>query len=103
MPLGASFFEDVPFVEFIYLVFPRMPGGVTVDDSGLCCCVPCLSSAIISLCVLFLSALIMYAPKLARCFILFHSKAFFLKLVCVLSTVHARWVPAGFPSRVAWV
>ena len=24
-------------------------GGVTVGDSGLCCCVPCLSSAIISL------------------------------------------------------
>ena len=35
MPLGASFFEDVPLVEFIYLVFTRTPGGVTVDDSGL--------------------------------------------------------------------
>ena len=51
MPLGASFFEDVPSVEFIYLVFTRTPGGVTVGDSGLCCCVPCLSSAIISLCL----------------------------------------------------
>ena len=49
MPLGASFFEDVPLVEFIYLVFTCAPGGVTVGDSGLCCCVPCLSSAIISL------------------------------------------------------
>ena len=54
MPLGASFFEDVPLVEFIYLVFTRTPGGVTVGDSGLCCCVPCLSSAIISLCLLIL-------------------------------------------------
>ena len=26
MPLGASFFEDVPLVEFMYLVFNRMPG-----------------------------------------------------------------------------
>ena len=54
MPLGASFFEDVPLVEFIYLVFTRKPGGVTVGDSGLCCCIPCLSSAIISLCLLIL-------------------------------------------------
>ena len=37
-------------MEFIYLVFARTPGGVAVGDSGLCCCVPCLSSAIISLC-----------------------------------------------------
>ena len=36
-------------VEFIYLIFTRMPGGVTVGDLGLCCCVPCPSSAIISL------------------------------------------------------
>ena len=50
MLLGASFFEDVPLVGFIYLVFTRTPGGVTVGDSGLCCCVPCLLSAIISLC-----------------------------------------------------
>ena len=28
MPQGASFFEDVPLVEFIYLVFTRTPGGV---------------------------------------------------------------------------
>ena len=54
MPLGTSFFEDVPLVEFMYLVFTRMLGGVTVGDSGLCCCVPCLSSAIISLCLLIL-------------------------------------------------
>ena len=26
--------------EFVYLVFTCMPGGVTVGDSGLCCCVP---------------------------------------------------------------
>ena len=32
MPLGASFFEDVPLVEFVYLVFTRMPGAVTVGD-----------------------------------------------------------------------
>ena len=60
MPLGASFFfffgggrvDDVPLVEFIYLVFTCTPGGVTVGDSGLCCCVLCLSNAIISLCLL---------------------------------------------------
>ena len=45
MPLGASFLEDVLLVEFAYFVLTRMPGGVTVSDSGLCC-VPCLSSAI---------------------------------------------------------
>ena len=28
MPQGASFLEDVPLVEFIYLVFTRTPGGV---------------------------------------------------------------------------
>ena len=38
--------------EFIYLIFTRMPGEVTVVDSGLCCRIPCLSSAIISLCLL---------------------------------------------------
>ena len=32
-------FEDVPSVEFIYLVLTHTPGGVTVGDSGLCCCV----------------------------------------------------------------
>ena len=35
MPLEASFFEDVPLVEFMYLVFTRMPGEVTMGDSGL--------------------------------------------------------------------
>ena len=38
MPLGASFFEDVPLVGFMYLIFTCMPGGFTVGDSGLCCC-----------------------------------------------------------------
>ena len=55
MPLGASFLEDVPLVEFIHFVFTYTPGGVTVGDSRLCCCVPCLSSAIISLCLCILS------------------------------------------------
>ena len=35
-------YEDVPLVEFMYPVFTRMPGGITVGDSGLFC-VPCLS------------------------------------------------------------
>ena len=39
---------------FIYPVLTRTPGGVTVGDSGLCSCVPCLSSATISLCLLIL-------------------------------------------------
>ena len=60
MPRGHPFdpfcfvVENAPLVEFIYLVFTRTPGGVIVGDSGLCCCVPCLSSAIISLCLLIL-------------------------------------------------
>ena len=61
--MGAPFFEDVPLVEFIYLEFTCMPGGVTVGDSGLCCCVPCLLSAIISLC---LAILMKIAIKLKR-------------------------------------
>ena len=39
MRVNASYtniFEDVPLVEFMYLVFTRM--RVTVGDSGLCCC-----------------------------------------------------------------
>ena len=36
----------------MYLVLTRMPGGVTVGDSGLCCCVPCPLNAITSLCLL---------------------------------------------------
>ena len=51
---GAFCLEDVPFVEYVYLVFTHMPGGVIVGNSGLCCCVPCLSSAIISLCLAIL-------------------------------------------------
>ena len=39
-------------MEFMYPVFTRMPAGVTIRDSGLCCCVPCLMSAITSLCLL---------------------------------------------------
>ena len=46
---GASFLEDVTLVEFMYLVFTRMSGGVTVGDSSLCCCVPCLLSSVASL------------------------------------------------------
>ena len=57
IPLGAFFFEDVPLVEFMYPVFTRTPGGVTVGDSGFCCCAPCLSSAVISLCKLYTGAL----------------------------------------------
>ena len=43
-----QYYKDVLLVEFMYLVFTRMPGGVTVGGSGHCC-VPCLWSAIISL------------------------------------------------------
>ena len=51
---GHLFIENVSLVEFIYVVSTRTPGGVTVGDSGLCCCVLCLSNAIISLCSLIL-------------------------------------------------
>ena len=50
MPLKPSFFETVPLVEFMYPVFTVMPGGVTVGDLGLRCCVPCLLSAVNPLC-----------------------------------------------------
>ena len=46
MPLGASFYEDLPLVEFIYLVYllaRKVAIQVFVDVS-------CLLSAIISLC-----------------------------------------------------
>ena len=49
---GASFLEDVSLVELMYPVLTSVPGGVTVGDSGLCCCVPCLLNAINSLCFL---------------------------------------------------
>ena len=46
----------------MYLVFTRTPGGVTVRDSGLCCCVPCLSSAFISRCLLMNSCNVSPVP-----------------------------------------
>ena len=39
---GVFFPDYVPFVELMHHVFICMPRGVTVGDSGLCCCVPCL-------------------------------------------------------------
>ena len=45
---GASFLEDVPLLELMYLVFTRMPSGVTIGGSGLCCWVPCLLSTTLS-------------------------------------------------------
>ena len=35
--------ENVSLVEFMHLVYLTvtcMPGGVIINDSGLCCCVP---------------------------------------------------------------
>ena len=40
-------------MHFMCLVFIRKPGRVTVGESGLYC-VPCLSNAVISLCLLIL-------------------------------------------------
>ena len=44
---GHSFegMRDTPSVGFRYPVSTGMPGGVTVGDSGPCCCVPCLMNA----------------------------------------------------------
>ena len=53
MPFGegeASAIEDVPLVELMDPVLTRTPGGVTPGKSDLCCCVPCVTSAISSLC-----------------------------------------------------
>ena len=41
-------------MEFIYPVDTGMPGEVTVGNPGLCCCLPCLLSAVSSLCLLTL-------------------------------------------------
>ena len=49
--------EDVHLVKFTYRVSTRMPSEVTVDESGRCCRVSCLSSAIISICLEFYFAL----------------------------------------------
>ena len=46
---GAFTFEDVPLVEFIYTTLYLLTCH-TVGYLGLCCCAPCLLSAIISLC-----------------------------------------------------
>ena len=46
--------ENVPSVELTHPVFTRMPGGITVGDPGLCCYVPCILSAVNSLCLLIL-------------------------------------------------
>ena len=81
----------MPLVEFIYLVFTRTPGGVTVGDSGLCCCVPCLSSSIIFLCLLILTFIKNF--KKTHCFTenlhrlfryCFHIKALTLPLLVCL-------------------
>ena len=40
----------------MFHVFNHMPGGATIDDSGLCCCVPCLLSAVNSTCLFIYSA-----------------------------------------------
>lgn len=45
--LSNKSLEDVPLVEFMYRVFICMPGG------RLCCCVPCVLSAVNSRCLLF--------------------------------------------------
>ena len=37
-----------PLVDFMYLVYTHMLSGPTIGSSGLCC-IPCLSSTIISL------------------------------------------------------
>ena len=42
-------------MEFMYPVFTSMPSGVTVGNSGLCCCFPCLLSAINSFCLLIMA------------------------------------------------
>ena len=42
-------FDDISLVEFTYPVSARMPGGVTVGDSCLFRCVPCLLNVITSL------------------------------------------------------
>ena len=59
---GASFFEDVPLVDGVYVPGVTAPCitlyllvcqvRITVGDSGLCCFVPRLSSAVNLFCLL---------------------------------------------------
>ena len=52
---------------FMYPAFTSMPGGVTEGDSGLCCCVPWLLSAINSLCWLYKQVLyVSFCLQVAR-------------------------------------
>ena len=66
MPFQQQQKEDEPLVESMYPVRTRMPRGVTVGDSALCYCVPCLLSAINSLfAVDFAISKIFLSPSLA--------------------------------------
>ena len=49
MPLGGIPFRGSTYGEIMCLAFTCMPGGVTVGDSGLRGCVPCLLRATIFL------------------------------------------------------
>ena len=49
MDTTTETFEDVPLVEFIYHVFTRMLGEVTIGDSVVFCCALCLMRTINSL------------------------------------------------------
>ena len=57
-------------------ILTRMPGGVTEGDSGLCCCVPCLSSAVISLCFSIFDNLNLIFVKICLGFFPFHANIF---------------------------
>ena len=80
---GGILFLGCTFGGVIYLVFTRSPSGVTVGDSDICCCVSCLSSAIIPPCLLilfhfvhrFTKMFIWYSDRtesIFKCLYLFH-------------------------------
>ena len=96
-------FKDVRLVEFMYLVFTRMPGGVTVGDSCLRCCVPCLSGDIYLLCLVPQVALqLRQDPPLARWFHLGYTqrvikmKCTKFKLIPKIKNIYK--IELGFPN-----
>ena len=89
MPLGSSFLEDVPSVELMCLVFMCMPGGVTVSDLGLCCCVPYLFNTVNSLClmIVYICMCVCVCECVRVCVKIQKKSLPFMRLINIFSTI----------------
>ena len=114
-----SDFENVPLVDFMYLVLTPLPGGVTVGDWGLSCCVPCLLSAVNSLRLLlchcqeiWLTAERFHTsrafPRRHQSIVIFFFLSFAATqrvrhlLLSNSNTVQAQWSVVDFPEIPFW-